>query len=87
VGVHERHNRRWVRESGAGFKQRDARFAGEWLNDMLVEGALADAAWAGFVRLPKFGLYRILDLVRGEAAEPGTASAVQPLGFRRNAGG
>ena len=29
VGVHERHNRRWVREAGAGVKQRDARFAAE----------------------------------------------------------
>jgi len=84
VGVHERHNRRWVRESGAGFKQRDARFAGEWIGDMLVEGALAEAAWAGFVRLPKFGLYRILDLVCGEASGLATAGAVRPLGFRRS---
>ncbi|GEJ56450.1 hypothetical protein [Anaeromyxobacter diazotrophicus] len=63
VGVHERVNRRWVRESGAGVKQRDPRFAGEWLADMLDDGALAAAAWAGYTRLPKFGLYRILELV------------------------
>jgi hypothetical protein len=63
VGVHERFNRRWVRESGAGVKQRDARFAAEWLSDMLSEGTLAAAAWAGFMRLPKFGLYRILETV------------------------
>jgi len=63
VGVHERHNRRWVREAGAGVKQRDARFAGEWLADMLSDGVLAAAAWAGFMRLPKFGLYRILDVL------------------------
>lgn len=63
VGVHERINRRWVRESGAGFKQRDARFAADWLSDMLAEGALAAAAWAGFTRLPKFGLYRILEAI------------------------
>lgn len=43
VGVHERVNRRWVRESGAGVKQRDPRFAGEWLADMLDDGALAAA--------------------------------------------
>jgi hypothetical protein len=83
VGVHERVNRRWVRESGAGVKQRDPRFAGEWLADMLDDGALAAAAWAGYTRLPKFGLYRILELVgaplaatapaarRAESAGPG----------------
>jgi hypothetical protein len=63
VGVHERFNRRWVREAGAGVKQRDARFAADWLADMLSEGTLAAAAWAGFMRLPKFGLYRILETV------------------------
>jgi hypothetical protein len=63
VGVHERHNRRWVRENGAGFKQRDATCAAEWIVDLLEEGALAAAAWSGFTRLPKFGLYRILEAV------------------------
>jgi hypothetical protein len=52
-----------VRESGAGFKQREARFAAEWLDELLAEGALAAAAWAGFTRLPKFGTYRILEAV------------------------
>ncbi len=63
VGVHERYNRRWARESGAGMKQRDARFAAEWLGDALADGILAAAAWAGYMRLPKFGLYRILETV------------------------
>ncbi len=72
VGVHERFNRRWVREAGAGFKQRDARFAAEWLGDMLSEGSMAAAAWAGFMRLPKFGLYRILETVGAGPAGPPT---------------
>lgn len=63
VGVHERYNRRWARESGAGLKQRDARFASEWLADWLADGVLAAAAWAGYMRLPKFGLYRILEAI------------------------
>lgn len=63
VGVHERRNRRWVREAGAGIKQRSPALAGEWIQDLLEEGALAAAAWAGYVRLPKFGLYRILEEV------------------------
>ncbi len=63
VGVHERYNLRWAREGGAGLKQRDARFAAEWLSDWLADGLLAAAAWAGYMRLPKFGLQRILEVV------------------------
>ena len=64
VGVHERYNRRWAREGGAGLKQREARFAGEWMMDWLADGLLAAAAWAGYMRLPKFGVERILEAVR-----------------------
>jgi hypothetical protein len=63
VGVHERYNRRWVRESGAGLVQREPAAAWQWLSDWLEDGTLAAAAWSGFTRLPKHGLYRILDLV------------------------
>jgi hypothetical protein len=65
VGVHERYNRRWAREGGAGLKQREARFAAEWLVDWLADGLLAGAAWAGYLHLPKLGLYRILEAVAG----------------------
>jgi UDP-N-acetylglucosamine:LPS N-acetylglucosamine transferase len=66
VGVHERRNRRWVREAGAGVKQRAPEKAGAWLLDLVAEGQLAAAAWSGYVRLPKGGLYRILDAVAGQ---------------------
>jgi hypothetical protein len=59
VGVHEWSNRRWAREHGAGLKQRDARFAAGWIDEWLSDGILAGAAWSGFMRLPKDGLYRI----------------------------
>ncbi len=65
VGVHERYNRRWVRENGAGLKDREVRFAAEWFTDWLADGVLAAAAWAGYMQLPKFGLYRILEVVAG----------------------
>jgi hypothetical protein len=61
VGTHERYNRRWAREEGAGLKQRQPRFAGEWLKDWLKDGTLAGAAWSGFTRLPTYGLYQILE--------------------------
>jgi hypothetical protein len=71
VGVHERYNRRWVQENGAGVRQRDAAFARQWIGDWLEDGTLAGAAWAGFWRLPKHGLYRILDEVTRPRGGPG----------------
>lgn len=65
VGVHERHNRRWAIEAGAGIKQREPSHVGEWLWDLLSDGTLAGAAWSGFMRLPKFGLYQIVETVLG----------------------
>jgi hypothetical protein len=71
VGVHERYNRRWVRESGAALVQRDPAAAWQWLSDWMEDGTLAGAAWSGFTRLPKHGLYRILDEVAPGATEEG----------------
>jgi hypothetical protein len=65
VGVHESYNLRWAREAGVGLKQRDPRFVAERLLDYMDDGTLAGAAWSGFMRLPKFGTYRIADLVTG----------------------
>jgi hypothetical protein len=59
VGVHERFNRRWLREQGAGLKQRNARYAAGWLGEWLSDGTLAAAAWSGYMRLPKTGTYEI----------------------------
>lgn len=64
VGVHEKYNKRWAVEAGAGLAQRDVSAAGEWLFELLEDGVLAGAAWAGFVRLPNLGLYRIVEQVR-----------------------
>jgi len=71
VGVHERYNRRWARDSGAGLAQREISFAWQWLADWLDDGTLAGAAWSGFVRLPKHGLYQILDVVGAPAVAAG----------------
>jgi hypothetical protein len=65
VGVHERYNRRWAIENGPGLKQRDPAQASYWLREWLNDGTLAGAAWTGFVRMPKFGLYQILERVTG----------------------
>lgn len=65
VGSHERYNRRWAIDSGAGIKQYDPRHAGDWLWEHLKDGTFAGAAWSGYMRMPKFGLYRIVEEVLG----------------------
>ncbi|MEA2563243.1 MAG: hypothetical protein QOH06_4747 [Acidobacteriota bacterium] len=67
VGVHEGYNLRWAIENGAGLKQRSPDYAGFWMREWLAEGTLAAAAWFGFLRLPKFGVYRILERMHGPA--------------------
>lgn len=71
VGVHERYNRRWVLDHGAGLLQRDLGAAASHLEELLEDGTLATMAFAGFVNLPADGLYRILDVVGAPA--PGVA--------------
>jgi len=60
VGSHERYNRRWLRETGVGLKQRRPDLARGWFEEWLEDGALAGAAWSGFIRLPQHGTERIL---------------------------
>lgn len=80
VGAHERYNRRWLREQGAGLKQRRRDHTSGWLGEWLEDGALAAAAWSGFVRLPKHGTETIAELVEGgNASEQGA----QPVAERR----
>lgn len=67
MGSHERYNRRWAIDSGSGIKQYDPALAGEWLWELLKDGTFAGAAWTGYMRMPKFGLYRIVEEIAGAA--------------------
>jgi hypothetical protein len=69
VGVHERLNRRWAIQRGAGVKQDTPRYAWQWLDELLQDGTLAGAAWSGAMRLPKLGTYRVLDVVRSVSTD------------------
>jgi hypothetical protein len=86
VGAQEVYNRRWAVEAGAGLAQRDPDVAGEWLAEWLADGTLAGAAWNGFTRLPKRGLFRILRAFdRRSARDEGRSPAeprVAPLATR-----
>jgi len=61
VGVHEERNLRWAVEQGAALPQGDPERAGDWLPRWIEEGVLARAAWNGYRRLPRLGLYEIVD--------------------------
>jgi len=63
IGVHERYNRRWAIDCGAGFKQRQLGASAGWIAEYLADGTLAGAAWSGAMRMPKSGLYRIVEEV------------------------
>ncbi|MEP0775531.1 MAG: hypothetical protein HRF46_14375 [Acidobacteriota bacterium] len=64
VGAHERFNRRWAIQRGAGLKQYSPSTAGQWLGEWLQEGILAGAAWSAFRRLPRRGTTNILEVLR-----------------------
>lgn len=64
VGAHERYNRSWAIQRGAGLKQYSPSTAGQWLGEWLQEGILAGAAWAGYRRLPRRGTANVLEVLR-----------------------
>jgi hypothetical protein len=66
VGVHESWNQRWAVERGAALQQYEPATAGEWLQEWIKDGTLANAAWNGFNALPALGLYEIADALAQE---------------------
>lgn len=68
VGSHEMENRRWVQQAGAAVLQGPPESTADWLSELLEDGTLAGAALAGAMRLPRHGLYRIVELVLGSHA-------------------
>ena len=60
VGTHERYNRRWLRERGAGLKQRNIEHFPGWFDEWLMDGTLAAAAWSAFTRIPSDGTVNIV---------------------------
>lgn len=64
IGVHEKYNRQFARESGAALKQRNPAEVGPRIVELLDDGHLAAAAWSGYRRMPHLGLYRIAERIR-----------------------
>ena len=67
IGPQEKFNQKWLREIHAGIKQENPDFAHQWLFDMLEDGRLAEAAWLGFLKARKLGLYKIREIIAGGA--------------------
>lgn len=68
VGSHERYNRRWLREQGAGLKQRRPDQLPGWFDEWLYDGNLAAAAWSAYTRIPHTGTEQIARLLRDKAS-------------------
>lgn len=75
VGTHERYNRRFLRDQGAGLKQRGAERLPGWLDEWLYDGYLAAAAWSAYLRIPASGTARILQALEPIASISASASA------------
>lgn len=64
IGSQEKFNRRWLFEIQAGIRQENPDHADQWLFDWLSNGRLAEAAWAGFLKARKLGLYKIMEVLQ-----------------------
>ena len=59
IGSQEKYNKAWLESLGAGISADDVDYVDQWLFDWLESGWLAEAAFQGFVDAPKFGTYKI----------------------------
>jgi hypothetical protein len=63
LGAHEHINKKWLSEINAGLPQEDPELAEEWIFELLHEGRFAGAAWDGFLKARKYGVYKIEELL------------------------
>lgn len=63
LGSQENFNKEWLHDIGAGVDQLDAKYAAQWLDDLISNGVLARKAWFGFVNAPRLGTYNIEKIV------------------------
>lgn len=63
IGSQEQFNAKWLYEIQAGIKQENPEYTDQWLFDLLNKGRLAEAAWSGFLKARKLGIYKILEVL------------------------
>ena len=67
------YNRKWLLEIGAAIPQENPSCTAQWLFDRLNSGRLAEIAWSGFLNVPKYGTYRIREILE-KTAEAGQST-------------
>jgi len=67
IGSQEDFNKSWLLKSGFGIEQDDLRCIGQWLDDWLENGYLAEAAMEGFIEGERMGAANIKNLVFGKS--------------------
>lgn len=65
IGSQEFFNQEWLRKIGAGIRQYDPKYCGEWLFDWVNSGWLAEAAMQGFLEAPRNGTFEIERIIGG----------------------
>jgi hypothetical protein len=73
LGAHEHINKKWLSEINAGLPQEDPELAEEWIFELLHEGRFAGAAWDGFLKARKYGVYKIEELLTTGKTTPDTS--------------
>jgi hypothetical protein len=63
IGSQEDFNQEWLRKLGAGIRQYEPRYCGEWLFDWIKSGWLAEAAMRGFIEAPQSGVFKIEKII------------------------
>lgn len=64
LGSQENFNEEWLTHIGSGIKQKNPKYADQWLFDWLGNGWLAEAAFQGFLDAEKLGTYNIENLIQ-----------------------
>lgn len=63
IGSQEQFNKYWLNDITAGIKQLDPDHTDEWLFDYIKKGRIAEAAWSGFLKARKLGIYKIREVL------------------------
>lgn len=66
IGSQEDFNKSWLLRSGFGIEQGNLSCIGQWLDDWLDNGYLAEAAMEGFIEGEKLGVANIKNLIFGK---------------------
>ncbi len=65
IGSQEDFNLKWLEGIGAGVKQKNPKYAHQWIPDFLASGRFAECAMRGFIEAGSLGTYNIKKICLG----------------------